>query len=225
METRYYLANKQSWSDVTTSVTPGMLSKVPKKGDIVNVGKVRMTVKDVVDASVHGKPIKKVMLESLTESETRLVDLVEMLDEPTILGINEPINEATIKLKGNRWDNRLQQSNVAPQDSWGQQFRPCTIELGQYIRTGLGSLGAGVGAQVADFGDAVSVTVTYSNAKTGRCSSQSFVVLWQPDRNPKYPYKVYASISRYRSCAGVDQAIGFIRSKISALSGTTSGVL
>lgn len=232
MEIRYFLADKKSCSDVTAGMTLSALAKAPKKGDVVNVGKIKMTVRDIIPTTIHGKEITKVLLEQLGDSESRLVDLIERLDNPIIIGLDEGINEAkatpsrvggTTRMSGNMWDPRLQKSNLAPVDSWGVQFRPCTIELGNYMRTAIGNMGRGYGAQVADFGDAVSVTVTYSNAKTGKCASQSFIVLWQPDRDPKYPYKVYANISRYRTCAGVDQAANFIRSKASALVGMTSG--
>ena len=223
METRFYLAGKGSWSDVTVQISKS--PENPKKGGIVKMGKLAMTIKDVVDGKVQGKPVTKVYLENLGEQETRLVNLVEMLDNPIIIGIEEPVNEATVKMKGNLWDPRMQQSNRAPQDSWGVQFRPCTIQMGQYIASSLGSMGTGWGAQVADFGDAVSVTITYSHPKTGRCASQCFVVLWQPDRDPKNPYKVYANIARYRSCAGLDQCIGFIRSKMGSVSGGTSSAI
>lgn len=232
MEIRYFLADKKSWSDVTAGMTSSALAKTPKKGDVVNVGKIKMTVRDIIPTTIHGKEITKVLLEQLGDPESRLVDLIERLDNPIIIGLDEGINEAkatpsrvggTTRMGGNMWDPRLQKSNLAPVDSWGVQFRPCTIELGNYMRTAIGNMGPGYGAQVADFGDAVSVTITYSNAKTGKCASQSFIVLWQPDRDPKYPYKVYANISRYRTCAGVDQAANFIRGKASALAGMTSG--
>jgi len=234
MEIRYFLADKKSWSDVTAGMTQSSLTKVPKKGDVVNVGKIKMVVRDILPSTMHGKEFTKVLLEQLGDSESRLVDLVERLDKPVIIGLNELVNEAksktspaksagTVKMGGINWDQRLQQSNLAPIDSWGVQFRPCTIELGNYMRTAIGNMGPGYGAQVADFGDAVSVTITYSNAKTGKCASQSFIIIWQPDRDPKYPYKVYANISRYRTCAGIDQAANFIRGKASALVGMTSG--
>ena len=221
METRYYIAGKQSWSDVTIQITKA--PEKPSKGDVVKMGKLAMTIKDVVDGNVHGKPVTKVYIEEVSPAVANLLETIDMLDNPTIIDING-VNEVAGKV----WmgmDTRAQRSADAATGGVGVVYRPQTLELGNAFRSALSNIGVGFGVQVADFGDAITVTITYSNAKTGRCASQSYVVLWQPDRNPKYPYKVMSSVARYRNCADYGQAIGFIRSKASALPGSTGSLL
>ena len=172
---------------------------------------------------VHGKPVTKVYIEEVTPAVANLLETIDMWDNPTIIAMNG-VNEVA----GKAWmgmDTRAQRSADAMTGGVGVVYRPQTLELGNAFRSALSNIGPGFGAQVADFGDAITVTITYSNAKTGRCASQSYVVLWQPDRNPKYPYKVMSSVARYRNCADYGQAIGFIRSKASGLPGSTGSLL
>ena len=74
-EIRYYLANKRSWSDVTVAVT---YKGLPKKGQIINVGKIKMTVKSVDDGTSNGRAVTKVLLESEYD-HTPLCEAIEML--------------------------------------------------------------------------------------------------------------------------------------------------
>ena len=228
-EIRYYLANKQSWSDVTTSV---MTRKTPRKGDVINVGKIKMTVKDVQDGTLKGRPITRVTLESLNETYTIIDQLVEDYGELTVLEISEPVDEArkdakALKNKSNPWDNRIQTSvDLTGPYNYNEPLKymgPGTqASLGGYFRSGL-QMGTGYGTVVTDFGEAVLVNITYSNAQTGRTAGQNFVVVYH--RGAKYPYRVYNTSVRWRDCAGYDQAINYIRGKATALQGMASSSL
>lgn len=221
MEVRYFLANKKSWSDVTISVNR---KDTPKKGDIINVGKIKMTVKDVVDATIHGRAITKVLLESTGMPYTELDEAIDMLENPTFIEIDEDINEARSVVKGNPASDRTYISADPYQDSAARlagQGGPGSFgQLGNYFRSGL-QLGQGYGVQVADFGEAVTITITYSNPRTCRTASQSYVVVYR-GKNSKYVYTTYANSGRYRHSNDYTQAISFIRSKASTLPGSTS---
>jgi len=223
METRYYIADKKTWSDVTVSVNR---KNTPKKGDVVNVGKVKMTVKDVVDDTVHGKPVTKVMLESTGLPFTQIDEAIEQMENPIFLDIVEEINEAT-RVGGHPSDKRtLTSPEIAtPASSYAvRAYGPGTAgTFGGYVRSGLANLGVGYGVQVSDFGEAVTVSITYSNAQTGKCSSQNYVIIWR-GAQAKYAYTVYSSSVRFRHCNDYNQAIAFIRSKASSLPGRCSGV-
>lgn len=222
-EIRYYLANKKSWSDVTVAVNR---KDLPKKGQVINVGKIKMTVKDVTDGTSNGRAVIKVFLEN-EASRTPLDEAIEMLDNPTFLTIKENVDEAVSTVRGSS-DDRVKISAEPFKDTADaiRAFGPGSFgTLGGYVKSGLASLGAGYGVQVTDFGEAVTVTVTYSNARTGRISGQSFVIVMHHGRFHKYAYTVYAHSARWRDCNDYNQAIGFIRSKASALAGQTSGAV
>lgn len=156
-----------------------------------------------------------------------LNEAISMLDNPTFICVEENINEAAFKVRGGN-DNRVAVSAEPFRDTADaiRAFGPGSFgTLGGYIRSGLSSMGEGYGVQVADFGEAVTVTITYSNARTGRIAGQSFVVVMHHGRSHKYMYTVYAHSARWRDCNDYNQAIGFIRSKASALAGQTSGAV
>lgn len=227
-EIRYYLANKKSWNDVTVAVT---YKGLPKEGQIINVGKIKMNVKSVIDGTSNGRSVIKVFLEN-ESSSTPLDEAIEMLDNPTFITINDDIEaikeakgKSAIKVGGSL-DDRTYVSARQFSDTADaiRAFGPGSFgTLGGYVRSALSGLGVGYGVQVTDFGEAVTVTITYSNARTGRISGQSFVIVMHHGSSHKYLYTVYAHSARWRDCDDYNQAIGFIRSKASALAGQTSG--
>lgn len=222
-EIRYYLANKKSWSDVTVAVT---YKGLPKEGQVINVGKIKMTVKSVADGTSNGHAVTKVFLESEND-RTPLSEAIEMLDNPTFIAIDEDINEARGRVSGGN-DKNVWTSSDPFKDTADaiRAFGPGSFgTLGGYVKSALAGLGAGYGVQVTDFGEAVTVTVTYSNASTGRISGQSFVIVMHHGRSHKYMYTVYAHSARWRDCNDYNQAIAFIRAKASALPGQTSGAV
>lgn len=221
-EIRYYLSGKKSWNDVTIAVNR---KDLPKKGQVINVGKIKMTVKDVTDGTSNGRQVIKVFLENTGLPYTAIDEAIDMLDNPTFIEITEDINEARVQTISNRKDSRAFMSvggsfvdspaRAIPGEGPGA---PGT--LGGIIRSQL-TFGAGYGVQVADFGEAVTVTITYSNAKTGRCASQSFVIVYH-GKQAKNVYTVYANCARWRNCNDFNQAISFIRSKASTIPGACS---
>jgi hypothetical protein len=219
-EIRYYISGKKTWNDVTVGVHH---SGLPRKGQSINVGKIPMTVKDIVDSSERGKPITKVYLES---SNPDISNLMNPANNPIFIILDESINEARGTIKGNTAGKNIVTS-VEPFVSTGnRQWLTAGgpgsgISFGGAVRTALGSLGAGYGVSVADFGEVVTVTVTYSNAKTGRSVSQSFAIIFR-GLHAKQAYTVYANVGRYRNCSDYNQAIAFIRSKLGSLPSTAA---
>lgn len=222
-EIRYYLAGKKSWSDVTMAVTR---KDMPKKGQVINVGKIRMIVKDISDGIFNGRHITKVFLESSGQIYTNLDEAISKLQDPVFIEVREDINEAkNVMTGGYPGDSRIGYSGIS---GYMDTTKPVQANgpgspgtLGNAVRSALSTLGAGYGAQVADFGEVVTVTITYSNAKTGRCSSQSFVILYR-GRTAKNMYTVYANAGRWRNCNDYNQAIGFIRSKVGSIAGSAN---
>ena len=227
MEVRYYLSGKKSWSDVTASMNQSQLTKVPSKGAIVNVGKIKMTVKDVIDGTVHGRPVTKVFLEDLDEYTANVCEALDELNingDLIVLEVEEPVLEARSKVAGN--DKRTYSSSILGPSDMGQTLRAAgpgtSFTFGGYVRSGLSGMGQGYGVQVTDFGEVVTANVTYSNAQTGKCASQNFAIIYRGSQS-KYVYTVYSSAVRWRHCNDYNQAIAFIRSKASNLPGMTSG--
>lgn len=222
-EIRYYIAGKKTWNDITIAVTR---KDLPKKGQVINVGKIKMVVKSVEDGVVNHRQVTKVFLENSGQPWTMMDEAIEMLDAPTFLDINEDINEAKrITTGGYPGDSRIgfsgTSSFIDTTKAGPAQGPGSPGTLGNAVRQALSSLGAGYGVQVADFGEAVTVTVTYSNARTGRCASQSFVLLYR-GKNSKNLYTVYANAGRWRNCNDYNQAIAFIRSKVSTIPGSAN---
>ena len=160
-----------------------------------------------------------------------LEESLKQMGEFTVLDIYEPINEASLKKGDHPTDNRTRISAKqwsVEQPSPVRAYGPGTAgTFGGYVRSGLANLGVGYGAQVTDFGEAVTATVTYSNAQTGKSASQSFVIVYHGKETygvkNQFIYSVYSSAARYRRCNDYNQCISYIRSKISALPGMTSG--
>jgi hypothetical protein len=229
-EIRYYLAGKKTWNDVTMQVTAGGNDPVlPKKDSIVRIGKIKFRVKSVEDTGSKYKVWLEDKEAVLTPAEEALWMLGEELE---VISIEPELNEARARIGvgGNPEGNKnLFFSPTASPDTqpfnWLTAAGPGTkTTLGGFVRQALSSLGSGYGVQVTDFGEVCTATVTYSNAQTGRCSSQSFAIIFR-GKNSKWAYTVYSNSAKWRNCSGVDQAISFMRSKISSLSGTTSGAL
>lgn len=224
-EIRYYLIGKKSWNDVTVAITR---KDMPKQGQVINVGKIKMVVKDIKKGISNGRQVTKIFLENTGELYTPLDEAIELLDNPTFLEIKEDINEAKKLAVGNFPGNTRIQYDATAGFKYNTQAPPAVGPgspgtLGNAVRSQLSSLGAGYGAQVADFGEAVTVTITYSNAKSGRCASQSFVIIYRGP-SAKLTYSVYANAGRYRHCNDFNQAVSFIRSKAGTLPGSTNAI-
>ena len=228
-EIRYFLADKQSWNDVTNSV---ITKRIPHKGDVINVGKVRMVIKDIVDATSHGRAFIKVLLEDTHKPYTVIDEALSGLENPTIIDIQPDTNEAR---KG-----RTTMASISPdngvvyspidrrQDTmmYGGMYAagPGTPNtMGGVVRSAL-NLGVGYSVSVTDFGEVCIVAITYTNAQTGRSVGQSFAIIYR-GKYSKTVYTTYSNANRYRNCNDLNSAISYIRSKASSLVGSTNTVL
>ncbi len=99
----------------------------------------------------------------------------------------------------------------------GAQF-----SLGPTIKSQLeGQLGRNYSVDVFDFGSDVTVTVKYSNPKTGMTASASFLIKYNTKEGTGV---VKSSSARWRTIASHSEAMGYIRSRSNALvSKTQSG--
>lgn len=157
--------------------------------------------------------------------DKELIETIDMLDKPTFICVDKSINEVRGVVRGGN-DTRVVTSVEPFRDTSDviRAFGPGSFgTLGSYVRSGLAGMGAGYSVNVVDFGEVVTVAVTYCNARTGRSSGQSFVIICRPAKVSKYAYTVYAHSARWRDCNDYNQAITFIRSKATALAGQTSG--
>jgi hypothetical protein len=165
-------------------------------------------------------------IELYKANSNQLKDVLSKLENVTVLELEETINEARIKAGTHPTDNRTYisagQPTLEPTQAMAAYGPGSAGSFGGFIRAGLSGLGVGYSAQVVDFGEVVSVTVSHTNTQTGKSASQSFVIIWRGPR-AKYVYTVYSSSARYRHCNDYNQAISFIRSKTSALAGRNSG--
>ena len=163
----------------------------------------------------------------------QIKEALENLDNLEILYIDE-VNEARAKSKNTKAGGSLETSNLYFSPSATNDPTPFNRltaagpgtrgTMGGYVRSALGTLGAGYGVQVADFGEVCTINVTYSNAQTGRVTGQNFAIIFRGP-NSKYAYTVYSTAAKWRNCNGVDQAISFIRSKTGVMAGTTTSSL
>lgn len=79
-------------------------------------------------------------------------------------------------------------------------------------------LGSGYGVEVADFGDAVSVKVTYTSPRSCKSASQHFIILFYENGQ----CRAKTNSQRWRTCNDIGQAASYIRSKASKLQSATS---
>lgn len=71
--------------------------------------------------------------------------------------------------------------------------------------------------QVTDFKKWVVVTVSYSDTITGKLSSKTFLIVFNPDKDGI----ILSTHNRYRSISGVGQAITYIKSACQSLKSDT----
>lgn len=169
----------------------------------------------------------------MVTKSTDMEKAINMLKNPIFIDVKGSINEARSALRNgpnglNGEKDRVFISAEPFKDTADviRAYGPGSFgTLGGYVRSALANLGVGYGVDVTDFGEVVTVSVTYYNSRTGRSSGQNFVIVCHPTKAYKYAYTVYAHSARWRDCNDYNQAIGFIRSKASALAGQTSGAI
>lgn len=135
--------------------------------------------------------------------------------------IEIPLNEAQA-YTGNL-DPRTGLSIRMPQDSYDiirQSGAGSSWSFGNLLRNSLPNTN-GYSCEVSDFGDAVTVRMTYTNVKTCRSASKSFVIIFL---NKTGKSEVKSSSARWRTCNDYSQAASYIKSKASSLQGKTSSI-
>ena len=91
--------------------------------------------------------------------------------------------------------------------------------FGKQLQSSIGSIGAGYGCEVADFGRYVTAKVTYSNPPTGKTASKTFLVVFDPDGKKG---NIFQTSNRYRTFSGLSQAASYIKSCVSSLKDKTN---
>lgn len=91
------------------------------------------------------------------------------------------------------------------------------FSFGNAARQALNNIGPGFTCQVTDFKKWVVITITHSNVITGRSSSKTFLVVFNPNKDGI----ILTTANRYRTISGIEQACSYIRSACSALQNDT----
>lgn len=133
----------------------------------------------------------------------------------TVIVIQNPVNEKAmdVRMGGSP-------SATATTTYVAVPFDPnASYSLGGAIRTGL-SLGNRYGVEVCDFGCAVSVRVTYSDAYTAKAATATFLVIFD---SKKGNGTVRSSARKYRTVGNYQDAISYIRACAGALQNKVSG--
>lgn len=89
--------------------------------------------------------------------------------------------------------------------------------FGRIVRNAIGGMGQGWSAEVSDFRKWVVVNVKYYNYDTSRAASKTFLIVFKH----KGDGLIMSTHNRYRTIAGVDQAISYIKSSCSSLQNST----
>lgn len=134
-----------------------------------------------------------------------------------ILVLQPAINEAATDI---RMHNKKPNSRYGHFDGTTDADDPRmynSFTFGNAVRQYFSNMGNGYACQVTDFKKWVVVTVSYSNHITGKISSKTFLIVFQPDGDGI----VLSTHNRYRTISGVDQACSYIRSACSALQSET----
>jgi hypothetical protein len=131
-----------------------------------------------------------------------------------ILHIDTPINEAVV-------DDRIYARDTVKgvskgfkvHASWDDPKLYSNMSFGRLLRQSLNGMGDGFSCKVTDFAKWVVVEVSHHNILTGRTSSKTFLIVFQPDQKGI----VLSTHNRYRTISGVDQAASYIRSACASL--------
>lgn len=136
-----------------------------------------------------------------------------------IIKVNQTINEA-LGVSGSL-DPRLKTGAVSQSTEFINLIRGIgpgsSMSVGGTVRNSL-QMGSGYTTEVVDFGEVVTVRISYTNTKNGKSAGQNFAILFDGQK-----FNVKSTFARWRSCNDVGQAISYIRSRASSLSGKTSG--
>lgn len=94
------------------------------------------------------------------------------------------------------------------------------MSFGQLVRSYLPQTN-GWSSSVTDFGDAITISVSYNNIKTAKSASQSFIILFTKKSGE---CRVKSNFTKWRTCNNPSQAASYIRGKVSSLPSKTSSM-
>ena len=141
--------------------------------------------------------------------------------EDIIIDMRPMVSEA-VKATGSR-DTRVRTGALSyGSENWGlvrNTGAGSSTSFGMTLRSML-QLGSGYSTEVTDFGDAVSVKVTYTSPRSCKSASQNFLILFFDNGQ----CRAKTNSQRWRTCNDIGQASSYIRSKVSRLQSTASSL-
>lgn len=147
------------------------------------------------------------------------------MEAEAVLYIAQPINEIfdprTVGKKGPRAAS-LSGAGPGNQTSMTDWRAWSSAGFGQRLQNSLSSLGKGYSAEVTDFGQFVSVRVSYHNTVTGKGVTKTYVIVF--DDINSGDGRVMVTSQKWRTISSYDQAASYISSSIRNYSGQTSNV-
>lgn len=133
-----------------------------------------------------------------------------------------PVLSEAVKATGSR-DTRVRTGALSyGSENWGlirNTGAGSSTSFGMTLRSML-QLGGGYSTEVTDFGDAVSVKVTYTSPRSCKSASQNFLILFYENGQ----CRAKTNSQRWRTCNDIGQAASYIRSKSSRLQSTASSM-
>lgn len=132
-----------------------------------------------------------------------------------ILMVTQPLMEADKRLYNRKPGSKFGSFGTPHNADDPKMYNQFTF--GNAVAQYFSNMGSGISCQVTDFKKWVVVTLSCSNVITGKTSSKTFLIVFQPDGDGI----VLSTHNRYRTISGVDQACSYIRSACSSLMSDT----
>lgn len=133
-----------------------------------------------------------------------------------------PVLSEAVKATGSR-DTRVRTGALSyGSENWGlirNTGAGSSTSFGMTLRSML-QLGGGYSTEVTDFGDAVSIKVTYTSPRSCKSASQNFLILFYENGQ----CRAKTNSQRWRTCNDIGQAASYIRSKSTRLQSTASSL-
>lgn len=128
----------------------------------------------------------------------------------------ESINEVE-RMTGKSSPNASWQGTYAGSAATDDPKMYNAFSFGRIVRSAIAGMGNGWSAEVSDFKKWVVVNVKYYNYDTSRSAGKTFLIVFKH----KGDGIIMSTHNRYRTIAGVDQAVSYIKSSCSALENST----
>lgn len=126
------------------------------------------------------------------------------------------INE-TDRMTGKDAPNASWQGSYAGSAATDDPKMHNAFTFGRIVRNAISGMGPGWSSEVADFKKWVVVNVKYYNYETSRSAGKIFLIIFKH----KGDGIIMSTHNRYRSIAGVDQAVSYIKSSCTSLQNCT----